>query len=275
MSGLIFLILGFGALILGFIGEGGHATALISWTSFVIVFGGTFGSLGTSFTLKQLKNIGSILRVAFTRKSTDLIELIFYFDHVLHKVRKDGFLGLEEELQEDENMNPFIKKGLQSAVDGVKPEDIRNMLEIETAMSSKRHKTGAAIFDSAGGTAPTMGIVGTVLGLVHVLGGLAKADMNALGGSISAAFLATLYGLGSANLIFLPIATRLKNLAKDEQLEKFIIIEAISLIQDNVSPTTLRDTLKGFLNTKDQNKLENRYFGTQNSELNKEEQQSA
>ncbi|MCG4734862.1 motility protein A, partial [Casaltella massiliensis] len=77
---------------------------------------------GTSFTLKQLKNIGSILRVAFTRKSTDLIELIFYFDHVLHKVRKDGFLGLEEELQEDENMNPFIKKGLQSAVDGVKPE---------------------------------------------------------------------------------------------------------------------------------------------------------
>ena len=168
-------------------------------------------------------------------------------------------------------MNPFIKKGLQSAVDGVKPEDIRNMLEIEATMTLKRHKIGAAIFDSAGGTAPTMGIVGTVLGLVHVLGGLAKADMNALGGSISAAFLATLYGLGSANLIFLPIATRLKNLAKNEQLEKEIVIEAISLIQENVSPTTLRDTLKGFLDKKDQIKLETRYFG----EPNKEEKKSA
>ena len=88
MSGLIFLILGFGFLILGFVGEGGHTTALISWTSFVIVFGGTIGSLGTSFTMKQIKNIGRILRVAFTRKSTDLVELIFYFDHVLSKVRK-------------------------------------------------------------------------------------------------------------------------------------------------------------------------------------------
>jgi chemotaxis protein MotA len=269
MSGLIFLILGFAFLILGFVGEGGHATALISWTSFVIVFGGTIGSLGTSFTMKQLKNIGRILRVAFTRKSIDLIELIFYFDHVLNKVRKDGFLGLEEELEGDENMNPFIKKGLQSAVDGAKAEDVRNMLEIEAAMSSKRHKVGAAMFDSAGGTAPTMGIVGTVLGLVHVLGGLAKADMDALGGSISAAFLATLYGLGSANLIFLPIATRLKNLAKDEQLEQEIIIEAIYLIQENVSPTTLRDTLKGFLDKKDQIKLETRYFGDPNKEESK------
>ena len=93
--------------------------------------------------------------------------------------------------------------------------------------------------------------------------------MNALDGSISAAFLATLYGLGSANLIFLPIGTRLKNLAKAEQLEKDIIIEAISLIQENVSPTTLRDTLKGFLDKKDQVKLESRYFGDGNKEVTK------
>lgn len=269
MSGLIFLILSFVFLILGFLGEGGHATSLISWTSFVIVFGGTIGSVGTSFTMKQIKNIGRVLRVAFTGKSTNLVELIFYFDHVLDKVRKDGFLSLDAELQEDESMNPFMKKGLQAAVDGVKPDDVRNMLEIESEMSLKRHKVGAAMFDSAGGTAPTMGIVGTVLGLVHVLGGLAKADMNALGGSISAAFLATLYGLSSANLIFLPIATRLKNLAKDEQLEKEIIIEAISLIQENVSRAVLRDTLKSFLEKKDQAKLESRYFGEPNKEETK------
>lgn len=266
MSGLIFLILGFVFLIVGFLGEGGHAAALISWTSFVIVFGGTFGSLGTSFTLKQIKNIGRVLRVAFTRKSADLVELIVYFNHVLDKAKKEGFLSLESEIEENENMDPFMKKGLQLVVDGIHPDYIRNMLEIEAEMSFKRHKTYASMFESAGGTAPTMGIVGTVLGLVHVLGGLAKADMNALGASISAAFLATLYGLGSANLIFLPIATRLKNLAKDEQLQKEIIIEALSLVQEKVSSTNLTDTLKSFLDRKDQAKLDSRYLENLNKE---------
>ena len=153
-----------------------------------------------------------------------------------------------------------MKKALLSAIDGVHPEELRNMLEIEASMSFKRHKVGAAIFDSAGGTAPTMGIVGTVLGLIHVLGGLASADMNALGSSISAAFLATLYGLGSANLIFLPIATRLKNLGKNEQLEKEIIMEGITLIQQEVSSTIFIETLKGFLDKKEQAKLEARYL---------------
>lgn len=260
MTGLISLFLGFGFLLLGFMGEGGHASALISWTPLVIVFGGTIGSLGTSFTPKQLKNIGRILKVAFTRKSADLVEVIAYLNHVLDKVKKEGFLSIEAEVDEEEKMDPFMKKALLSAIDGVHPEELRNMLEIEASMSFKRHKVGAAIFDSAGGTAPTMGIVGTVLGLIHVLGGLASADMNALGGSISAAFLATLYGLGSANLIFLPIGTRLKNLGKNEQLEKEIIMEGITLIQQEVSSTIFIETLKGFLDKKDQAKLEERYL---------------
>lgn len=260
MSGLIALILGFVFLIIGFMGEGGHVAALVSWTSFVIVFGGTIGSLGTSFSLKQIKNLGKLLRVAFTSKSADLAELIVYFNYVLDKVKKDSFLSFEAELQADENMDPFMKKGLQLAIDGVNSEEVRNVLELEAEMTLKRHKIGAAMFDSAGGTAPTMGIVGTVLGLVHVLGGLAKADMGALGASISAAFLATLYGLGSANLIFLPLGTRLKNIAKQEQVEKELIIEAIFLIQEKVSQTILIDTLKGFLDKKEQMKLDSRYF---------------
>ena len=260
MSGLIALMLGFMCLIIGFMGEGGHIEALVSWTSLVIVFGGTIGSLGTSFPMKQLKNLGKLLRVAFTGKSTDLVELIVYFNYVLDKVRKDGFLSFEEELESDENINPFMKKGLQLAIDGVNPDDVSNILELEAEMTSKRHKIGASMFDSAGGTAPTMGIVGTVLGLVHVLGGLAKADMGALGESISAAFLATLYGLSSANLIFLPIANRLKVLAKQEQLEKELIIEGILLVQEKVSSTVLIDTLKGFLDKKEQIKLDSRYF---------------
>jgi chemotaxis protein MotA len=260
MGGLIALMLGLACLIIGFMGEGGHVGALVSWTSFVIVFGGTIGSLGTSFPMKHVKNIGKLLRVAFTAKSADLPELIFYFNYVLDKVKKEGFLEFESELESDETINPFMKKGLQLAIDGVKPEDIRNTLELELEMTAKRHKIGSEMFYSAGGTAPTMGIVGTVLGLVHVLGGLAKADMGALGASISAAFLATLYGLGSANLIFLPIGSRLKTLAKQEQLEKELMIEGIMLVQEKVSSTILIDTLKGFIDKKEQSKLDSRYF---------------
>lgn len=140
-----------------------------------------------------------------------------------------GFLNLESEIEENENMDPFMKKGLQLVVDGVHPDYIRNMLEIESEMSFKRHKTYASMFESA-------------------------------------AFLATLYGLGSANLIFLPIATRLKNLAKDEQLQKEIIIEALSLVQEKVSSTNLTDTLKSFLDRKDQAKLDSRYLENLNKE---------
>ncbi len=149
-------------------------------------------------------------------------------------------------------MNPFIKKGLQMIVDGVEPQAVRDILELEADMTSERHKIGAAMFDSAGGTAPTMGIVGTVLGLVHVLGALAERNLDELGKSISAAFLATLYGLGSANLLFLPLGSRLKIIDKHEQVEKELIIEAILLIQEGVNPNTLVDKLKGFLNKQEQ-----------------------
>ena len=138
MSGLIALMLGFMCLIIGFMGEGGHIEALVSWTSLVIVFGGTIGSLGTSFPIKQLKNLGKLLRVAFTGKSTDLVELIVYFNYVLDKVRKDGFLSFEEELESDENINPFMKKGLQLAIDGVNPDDVSNILELEAEMTSEK-----------------------------------------------------------------------------------------------------------------------------------------
>lgn len=256
MSGLIALVIGFAALLIGFMGEGGHLGALVSWTPAMIVFGGTIGAVTLSFPIQNIKRIGKILKVAFTAKPKDLSQLIIYFSDLVIKTRRNGLLSLESEMSADADMDPFIKKGLQLIVDGVDPQAVKDILELEAYTVVQRHKSGSAIFDSAGGTAPTMGIVGTVLGLVHVLGGLAEADPTQLGESISAAFLATLYGLGSANLIFLPIGARLKNIDKQEQLEKELIIEAILLIQEGVNPNTLAEKLKGFLNKKEVEELE-------------------
>jgi chemotaxis protein MotA len=248
MTGIIALIVGFASLIIAFIGEGGHLEALFVWTAALIVFGGTTGAVMLSFPIDNLKRIGKIIKVAFAYKDINLIELIRYFKDLAFKTRKSGLLSLESEITVDGKMDPFIKKGLQMIVDGVDPQAVREILELEADMTSERHKAGSAIFDSAGGFAPTLGIIGTVMGLVHVLGGLAKSSPDQLGESIAAAFLATLYGVGSANLIFLPLGTRLKNIDKKEQAVKELIIEAVLLIQEGVNPNTLSEKLKGFLN---------------------------
>lgn len=241
---IIMLVVGFGTLILGFLGEGGHLTALGAWTAAVIVFGGTAGAVGVAFPMSLLKNMGKILKVAIAGRHSNLKEIILLFKELSVKTRKNGLLSLESELN-GEDMDPFVKKGLQMVVDGLEPATIRDVLETRLANLEHRHKEGAEIFESAGAFAPTLGIVGTVMGLVHVLGNLSEPDT--LGPKIAAGFIATLYGVASANLIFLPIASRLKALNKEEILEKEMMIEAILLIQEGANPNTLVSKLEGFL----------------------------
>lgn len=256
MSGLIALILGLASLIVAFLLEGGSLTALLSPTSALIVFGGTFAAVGISFPLHDLKRLGKVLKVAFSAKPKDLPELIMYFKDLAFKTRKNGLLSIEGEISGDDNVDPFIKKGLQMIVDGVEPQAVRDILELEADMTSERHRAGSAMFDSAGGYGPTLGIIGTVMGLVHVLGSLSGGDPSELGGKIATAFIATLYGVASANLIYLPIGTRLKNIDKQEQVEKSLIIEAVLFIQEGVNPNTIAEKLKGFLNKNELAKFE-------------------
>jgi len=256
MSGIIAIVLGFASLILAFIMEGGHLMALLKPTAAIIVFGGTIAAVMLSFPIGTVKRIGKVIKVAFTAKDKDLSQLILYFKDLAFKTRKNGLLSLEGEISADDKLDPFIKKGLQMIVDGVEPQSVREILELEADMTSERHKAGAAMFDSAGGFAPTMGIIGTVMGLVHVLGGLASSSPDQLGESIATAFIATLYGVGTANLLYLPLGARLKNIDKQEQTEKNLIIEAILFIQEGVNPNTLAEKLKGFLNKQELLKLE-------------------
>lgn len=248
LTGLIALILGFASLVIAFIMEGGHIGALLKPTAAIIVFGGTIAAVMLSFPMSDIKRIGKIFKVTFFPQKSSLPELIVYFKDLAFKTRKNGLLSIEGEISADDKMDAFIKKGLQMIVDGVEPQAVRSILELEADMTSERHKAGAAMFESAGGYAPTMGIIGTVMGLVHVLGGLASSSPDKLGESIATAFIATLYGVGSANILWLPIGSRLKNIDKEETVEKELIIEAILYIQEGVNPNTIAEKLKGFLN---------------------------
>lgn len=254
ISAILFMVFSFGAIIAAFILEGGSPAALLAGTAAMIVFGGTIGAVGVSFPLSDLKRLPGILKIFINPSNKNLGELVNYFKEVSYKTRKNGLLSLESEITADESLDPFIKKGLQLVVDGVEPQAVRSILELELESISERHRQGAAIFDSAGGFAPTMGIIGTVTGLVHVLSNL--DDPASLGPKIAMAFIATLYGIGTANLLWLPIGSRLKALDAMEYREKNLILEAILYIQEGINPNTIAEKLKGFLNKEELNRFQ-------------------
>ncbi|GKX68408.1 flagellar motor protein [Inconstantimicrobium mannanitabidum] len=241
---VISLVIAFASLLLGFTFEGGALKSLLQPTAAIIVFGGTIGAVGISFPLASLKRIPKILKVAFRRREDKASGMIDFFKELAVKTRRDGLLSLESEI-DTYDLDGFTKKGLQMVVDGVEPSTIRAILENKLENIVERHEVGSSIFDSAGGYAPTMGIVGTVMGLVQVLGNLGNS--SELGGKIAVAFIATLYGVGSANLLWLPIAAKLKALDKEECLEKQMVIEGILLLQEGANPNTLVSKLEGFL----------------------------
>ncbi|WP_455715970.1 flagellar motor protein [Anaerosporobacter sp.] len=242
---VISLIFSFIALVVAFVLEGGVLGALLEPTAALIVFGGTFGAIGMSFAAKDLAKIPNLLRIAFKKEKQDRTELLTYFGDVSTMVRKEGLLSLEGKLNNEQSMDPFLVSGLQMVVDGIDVDEVRETLESRIENMQQRHAKGIGIFEAAGGYAPTMGVLGTVMGLVHVLGDL--SNPNELGGKIAVAFIATLYGVGSANLIWLPIGTKLKELDADETITKYMMLDGITMIQKGSNPTLIAERLEGYL----------------------------
>ena len=243
--GIIFcLIFAFGSLILGFTLEGGAISSLLQLSAAIIVLGGTIGAVGVSFPMGIVKKLPKYLLIAFKNRKVNLEEKIEYFKKISMTTRREGLLCLESEFQ-NENLDPFTKKGLQMVVDGIEETMIRSVLENSMEQMSERHEAGIAVFNSAGGYAPTMGIIGTVMGLVQVVGNL--SDPQSLGPKIASAFMATLYGISTANLFWLPIGNRLKMLNNQELAEKQMIIEAVILIQQGTNTNVLASKLNGYL----------------------------
>lgn len=240
---IIGTILGIASVVLAYVLEGGAIGVLFQPTAALIVFGGTIGAVVTSFGINDLKKMPAYFRVLFKNTSFDSTGAYQILIKNAEKARREGLLSLEQDLTTLDN--EFMRQGLQLVVDGTDPELTKAILENEIDAMETRHKAGSAILESAGGFAPTMGIIGTVMGLVHVLGNLSSPD--SLGPSIAVAFIATLYGVGSANLLWLPMASKLKSKDKEEGLLRELILDGVLSIQAGENPTILKEKLKTHL----------------------------
>lgn len=224
--------------------EGGNPMAFINIPAFIIVIGGTTLAVFASFSFPQFMRMPKLGILAMTGgKTPDLSAARVEMVKLSEKARRDGLLGLEEDVQKIED--DFTRKGLQLVVDGADSDLVRAVLQSETDGMTQRHRANAQSFVQAGGFAPTLGILGTVLSLVHVLENL--DNPSTLGHSIAGAFIATLYGVGVANLVFLPLGNKLKALSASELLYREMLLEAILSIQAGDNPRMLAEKLETFL----------------------------
>ncbi|ASR45662.1 motility protein A [Paenibacillus kribbensis] len=237
------IIAGIIALIGGFLWEGGEFSGLLQGTSALIVFGGTFAAVVISYPASKLKTIPTALRMAFSREENPTEQYIEDLVSMAATSRRSGVLALER--ISSEHPNAFLREGLQLVIDGTEQEQIKQILELELDTIEQKHEGYAKIFESAGGYAPTMGIIGTVMGLIHVLGSL--TEPTALGPSIAVAFIATLYGVASANLIFLPIASKIRACSEREISTMELLLQGILAIQNGENPKLVRKKLEFFI----------------------------
>ena len=237
-------MVGFGAIVLGQHLEGGHLSSLFNGPAFLIVAGGTLGAV---MVQSPLQSFTRALRMAIwvvappVRPMADVIQHIVSWSQV---ARKEGLLGLESIAEEESD--PFARKGLQLLVDGNEPETIRSTLEVELSAREQRDLQAAKVYEGLGGYAPTIGIIGAVMGLIHVMGNL--ADPSSLGGGIAVAFVATIYGVGLANLLFLPTANKLKSVVNDQAQFREMQIEGIVAIAEGENPRNIEARLLGYVN---------------------------
>lgn len=223
--------------------EGTPLSSFVGGPAAVLVFGGTFFASIISMNLEDVVNIPKATLHAFFAPKQDHIELIRTLVNFAKMARREGLLILEK--QSKGITDPFLKKGVQLLVDGVDSEQVRLIMETDMALLSQRHKEGESFWRAAGGYGPTLGVLGTVMGLVNMLANL--SDPGTMGPAIAGAFIATLYGVGSANLIYLPIAGKLKARHQNEMLVKRIVLEGVISIQVGDNPKVIEEKLASFL----------------------------
>jgi len=238
------LMLGVIAIFGSFMLEGGSMGALILLPAMTIVFLGTFAAAIIGTSLKNFLQIGSLIRLALLPPSYEVKETIDSIVRFSTVARKEGLLALEKEL--GKVTNAFMKKILRFAIDGTEPEVLRALAETEVNYVGERHSRSAAIFQKMGGYSPTMGIIGTVMGLIATLAS-AGEDANILIRHIASAFIATLWGVFMANIVWLPIADKLKHIHEEEYLFMDMIVEGVLSIQAGEIPSVIKAKLNSML----------------------------
>jgi len=238
------LFLGVGGVLLGNLLEGGHIASLAQGTAAFIVFGGTFGAMIVSNRRADLARGLRLFTWAF--KSEDELERRAALKQIVESAqlaRRESILSLETRLPTFKTQH--MRNVFRFMIDGVEAETLKDIFRNEAQRDEQRMLSGAKIWLDAGGFAPTIGIIGAVLGLIHVMANL--TDTTALGKGIAVAFVATIYGVGSANLIFIPIANRLTRKIKEQTITKLMVIEGAVAILNGLNPYIIEEKLSAFL----------------------------
>jgi len=240
---IVGIVIAFVAILTGSVLEGGHLGQLFQLTAFVIVVGGTVGAVLLQTSLPVFWRAMVIVRWVFVTPKIDLISTVDKIVNWSHLSRREGLLALEEASESETDL--FSRKGLQMLVDGNEPETIRDIMETEINIVEQHDLQAAKMFESMGGYSPTIGILGAVLGLIHVMNNL--ADPEKLGSGIATAFVATIYGVGLANLIFLPMAGKLKAQVKQQSIQYEMMLVGIVSIAEGENPRSLQAKLQSYL----------------------------
>ena len=240
---IIGLLLAAVAIIGGQLLEGGNIGSLVQLAAFLIVIGGTLAAVMVQSPLPVFRDGLRLATWVIVPPGFDADAIIARIGEWAAAARRDGMLALETQLSTTDD--PFIRNGLQMLVDGFEPQRIREAFDVETEAWEERQRAAAKVWEAAGGYAPTIGILGAVLGLIHVMENL--SDPNKLGGGIAVAFVATVYGVGTANLLFLPIANKLKTLIGREVRRREIIADGLLGIANGENPKLIEARLTGYL----------------------------
>ncbi len=237
------VIIALGGILAGLLLEGGNVGQVLQPTAAMIVFGGTLGAILIQFPLPIVLGAFRRLSHIFVSPRVDPMatvnELVLY----ANRARREGIVSLDQILQNIEE--PFLRKSLMLAIDGTEPQELRSMMELELDNQAEQQETYAHVFESAGGFSPTVGIIGAVLGLIQTMQHLDKIDE--VGRGIAVAFVATIYGVGAANLFLLPAAGKLKLRIREEQLIREMTLEGVVSILEGMNPRMLETKLLGFL----------------------------
>lgn len=216
-------------------------------SSVIITVGGSISALLITYSLTEVKNMGKLFMQAFKEKSSSERDIIEQFSSLSKKARREGLLSLEDDIADMED--PFLKKGLQMVVDGIEPETIREILELEIGEMETRHERGAGIFLAWGAYAPAFGMLGTLIGLIQMLANL--TDVGNIASGMGKALITTFYGSLLANIFCNPIATNLKQKSEKEVGEREMMLEGILAIQSGVNPRIVEEKLITYLPPKE------------------------
>ena len=235
--------LGLGGIVGGLLLEGGKLSQVLQPTAAMIVFGGTAGAVLIQFPLPVVLKAVRRLAHVFLQPKGDAGETIRELVKYANQARREGIVSLDAKLATIQE--PFLKKSLMLAVDGTEPQELRSMMELEMQNQADYEDKIPQVFESAGGFSPTIGIIGAVMGLIQVMQHLDKIDE--VGRGIAVAFVATIYGVGAANLFFLPSAGKLRIRIREEQILREMTLEGVVSILEGMNPRMLETRLLGFL----------------------------